>query len=528
MTTSKNLRTTITIGGSIASSLPSSTKRAVKELDRLRLAQSQDVQEANNLKTAVRGLARGSDDYRTRVAQLHAVQERINFRTDKIGAAGIAARTAGGGVGSLVGRLGALKAGLGPVGLALGGLTGIALGLGAAFTKAGAEANSILLTSARFGVSSEAFQRGTAYLRTFTQDAGVARQQFEGLLKVGQDFERVRYGEQLDPRKFLAASRLGINVNDLIRGELDPTALFEQVTRGFRDLAPEEALLRAEVLLGPQLAGMAAEVASGNLSLEDANRRAEDAVILSDRQLRQNRAMGQNIDEIRQKISELLNQVTNFLIPPIVAIAKFFGFGPDEPTPADERNEGGGRVSTQSRRVAPEARFRGEQIPGTTRAGGPTRVSAQSQRVPVEARPVGGANAGPVRVSAQSRRIPGRRFDQDESTANLPTQRAIDFASVGAGNPELVGRQGGGRVRPGEITLVGEDGPEIARFPGGTEIMPFERGRRQNAAPAAPSMMTVTQTFYVTINNPSSDLDIERSLAEAAGKVGTGSGSASA
>ena len=164
-------------------------------------------------------------------------------------------RTASGGVGGLTRRFSALKAGLGPVGLALGGLTGIVLGLGAVFSKAGAEANSILLTSARFGVSTEAFQRGVVFMRTFTQDTGMARKQFEGLLQTTQDFERVRFGQQIDPRRFTAAARLGINVSSLISGQIDELALLEKAFEGYSRLANQgleaESRYQFELLLGP-------------------------------------------------------------------------------------------------------------------------------------------------------------------------------------------------------------------------------------------------------------------------------------
>ena len=49
---------------------------------------------------------------------------------------------------------------------------------------------------------------------------------------------------------------------------------------------------------------------------------------------------------------------------------------------------------------------------------------------------------------------------------------------------------------------------------------------QSSESPVPSGSTTITQTFYVTINNPSSDLDIERSLAEAAGRVAPGSGNA--
>ncbi len=47
----------------------------------------------------------------------------------------------------------------------------------------------------------------------------------------------------------------------------------------------------------------------------------------------------------------------------------------------------------------------------------------------------------------------------------------------------LTGRATGGVVQPGETTLVGERGPEIAHFPPGTRIVPAERTRAMLAQP---------------------------------------------
>ena len=41
-------------------------------------------------------------------------------------------------------------------------------------------------------------------------------------------------------------------------------------------------------------------------------------------------------------------------------------------------------------------------------------------------------------------------------------------------------RAGGGTVQPGEITVVGEQGPEIAMMPPGTHILPLGRATKQD------------------------------------------------
>ena len=257
---------------------------------------------------------------------------------------------------------------------------------------------------------------------------------------------------------------------------------------------------------------MAAEQHAGNLTFEEGLDRAKDALVLSDRQLKQNRAMGQNVDAIRQKITELVNQVVSFLIPhtsrlvkqvaeflipPIVSIARKFGFrGPSgEPLPeVSPRLENAYRAGTVNR-LGSDA---GALPPGARRAiqgvqsGGITRPTTRSEAVQSLADQQGVTN--PARLGTE--------------------QQALYQAFIPRTSEGIVGRQRGGRVRPGEATLVGEEGPEIARFPAGTEIVPNRDIRGAQGGPT-----TITQTFYVTIVNPSSELDIERSLAEAAGKV---------
>jgi hypothetical protein len=67
------------------------------------------------------------------------------------------------------------------------------------------------------------------------------------------------------------------------------------------------------------------------------------------------------------------------------------------------------------------------------------------------------------------------------------SSRTGDFGQTTTGVP----RAGGGTTQPGEITLVGEQGPEIARFPAGTRITPA----RQTAA-ALGAMSGITQHNY--------------------------------
>ena len=50
----------------------------------------------------------------------------------------------------------------------------------------------------------------------------------------------------------------------------------------------------------------------------------------------------------------------------------------------------------------------------------------------------------------------------------------------GGGRGRMFGRAGGGTVQPGEMTVVGENGPEIAMMPPGTHILPLGKATKQD------------------------------------------------
>jgi hypothetical protein len=61
---------------------------------------------------------------------------------------------------------------------------------------------------------------------------------------------------------------------------------------------------------------------------------------------------------------------------------------------------------------------------------------------------------------------------------------------------KITGRQAGGVVRAGEITLVGERGPELMQLPGGSRITPLASPRLAMAAPSLGAVAT-TAHFYL-------------------------------
>ena len=149
--TTRDLKSTIAVGGAIAASLPNSMKRAARELERLKTLQAADEAQAKKLRRELSALGKGTDEYRVKTSNLSDVTERLNLREDKITEAGVAARGAQTGVGGLTGRLQGLGRVAGPVGLTLGAVAGIAASLGAVLLNTSGKARTLLDTVALTG-----------------------------------------------------------------------------------------------------------------------------------------------------------------------------------------------------------------------------------------------------------------------------------------------------------------------------------------------------------------------------------------
>jgi len=61
-----------------------------------------------------------------------------------------------------------------------------------------------------------------------------------------------------------------------------------------------------------------------------------------------------------------------------------------------------------------------------------------------------------------------------------PSQWTTPASDLAKSMGRVQNRAGGGTVRPGEITVVGEQGPEIAMMPPGTHILPLGRATKQD------------------------------------------------
>ena len=329
--TTRNIKAVVEVGGEVAASLPSATRRARAELKSLEDAQKGDVGKLRSLRQSLSYVSEGSDTYNRRLQEIGQTQQRLDYRTDKIIGARDALQGAGGEAGGFRGRLMQVRAALGPVGIALGAATGLVVGLAAAFRGAGRNANELTNTAALYGQTVENIQRRRNLFQYFTQDGPRATAAARNLLDVTEQFQRVRFGAGASPDQFLGAQRLGFNPADLIQGQLDQRQIIEQAIAGAQGLDPVEARLRLEQ------AGFSEDVRAAVLvgtreGLDAALAYQARQAVLSEEQLDANRNMGRNIDEILTQISRLVQVTLSGIAPPLLsmssAILKWLG-GPE-------------------------------------------------------------------------------------------------------------------------------------------------------------------------------------------------------
>ena len=170
MTTGRGLKAVVSIGGTVAASLPTSAKRAAQELDRLAQAQARDRRESRRLSLEMRSLSRSSQAYSQAAQQQRMLRERMAERGVQIRGLGEQAGQATG----LLGRLGSVIGRLGPWGAAAGAGIGVAsaalVGLGRAIDADAASARRLEDTSISTGASTDEIYRLTRGLQTLTGD----------------------------------------------------------------------------------------------------------------------------------------------------------------------------------------------------------------------------------------------------------------------------------------------------------------------------------------------------------------------
>ena len=206
----RNWKAVVQIGGTVAASLPSSARKATRELDRLSAAQRIDRTERRRLGAEIKSLRKGTQEYKTALAQEAAVKTRLAERSVRMRELGERTRESTG----VLGRFGGTLRAIGPYGAAAAAGVGLATAavtaLVAITNKYAAEARELNRTAISLGVDPTELYRTSQALRTVTGDLDAAKRQAAGLATAAQE------------------TNLAINNSDLAKAD------FGQISNGAR------------------------------------------------------------------------------------------------------------------------------------------------------------------------------------------------------------------------------------------------------------------------------------------------------
>ena len=505
------VKAVIEISGRVAGSLPASMRQLGSEIGKLTTAQQKDAVASRQLRDERSGLRRGSQEYAAVSARLAAVQGRIDYRTNRIAELGAAQRVAtrstgrlsgrmqglgntlgavtpriGGMAGSLTGLLGRL----GPVGIGVGALAGGVLALGAALNSAGREAKVLLQDAAITGVDVEQYQRAAGIFDRVTESTAEARREVSALARRINDTRLAvggGIGVSVDETLLTALSAGGgPRLREFL--ELDINQQTLAILESLANVAgqrPEfaESLARQ---FGGNFQELFLRLQSGDLTQEQIESDIAKQIVIEEEALRTRAAIAENIEGVHDILERIRNGFFGAVIPALghllSGIDRLAGPGSqiDDDFEQALKNYG---AEERARAASERERSRGEQnfqrqaavnsLEGA--AGSPGAASP----APPPASRTGQALAAAVSVPFVSPFIQRAADEADLDSQVLGALSAggrsvLDFLNPFAsrGGPAPTPRQFGGRVRPGEVTVVGEDGPELARFPAGTEIVP--------------------------------------------------------
>ena len=329
MTQRREIKSVITVGGAVASSLPSSMKRATKELERLTFAQRQDEREARRLQRSMRGLGRGTDEYKRKAAQLVGVQQRLDFREGDITKAGLAARGAGSKVGGLASGFTNLARGAGPAGIAIGGIIGILGGLTAVLTSAGREAQDFLNLSTITGATTDALQKTAGGYDDIVAGNEAAIAATEALHKA-QNTLRLGGLENLSSDAALALSSIEGGLQSFL--QKTGTGLTDALIRQRQKLlegGQENPLLRAfdRVLgtYGEATQALIIGASSDSEKLAIYTEGIAKAVVKTEEELQARKRAAENTESLKDVMRELTRKVADLLIPAIDSLVTAIG-----------------------------------------------------------------------------------------------------------------------------------------------------------------------------------------------------------
>ena len=261
----RNWKAVVQIGGTVAASLPSSARRASRELDRLSTAQRIDRLEANRLGAELKSLRRGTQDYRTALAQQAAVKTRLAERSVRIRELGERAGEATG----LLGRFGGTLKSIGPYGAA--GAAGVGL-LGGALvtvknllTSVAEEQRGLTLGALPVGETPQAVDRLTEAFRASLGDAEAAKNAALNFLSVQQKIRQARQGDVQGYGEIsYGGAQAGISADTLATGSVfeiaeafreasEAGANFDRQVAGLRRAGFSDQTIQSVVLMAREL-----------------------------------------------------------------------------------------------------------------------------------------------------------------------------------------------------------------------------------------------------------------------------------
>ena len=129
--TNRSWKAVVSIGGTVAASLPSSARKATQELERLTTAQRIDSREARKLGVELKTLRKGTQEYKTALAQQASVKTRTAERSVRIRELGERTQTSTG----ILSRFNGVMGRIGPYGAAAAAGIGLATAAGVGLHK---------------------------------------------------------------------------------------------------------------------------------------------------------------------------------------------------------------------------------------------------------------------------------------------------------------------------------------------------------------------------------------------------------
>lgn len=321
--TTRALKTTVLVGGEIAASLPTATRKAIAELERLRGAQRANQVQANRLRREIKSLEQsnrgGTEAAAALREQLATLQSEMGMLSGQIDETALAARGGQGSVQSFAGSLTSIVRGAGPVGIAIGAITGGVLALVNVLNSAGREAQDLIQVSTNTGQSLEAIQRNAGVFDPYTAGAEEAiktstafsanladlRRELTGLNQGAALTELAQAGLNRDIFNTDNAAELIGRLAEVRRG-LDATGLAELDT--FISGRFGQEVLQGVVSVSNDETG---QVLQG---LRDNSRNAD---VRSDAELRSRADASERVESLQDTLRELIRNIADLLIPAI-------------------------------------------------------------------------------------------------------------------------------------------------------------------------------------------------------------------